>query len=102
MVAMAGEQVASSLKRVCLRLALTGRQLRQTLDHGCPGDDLTLDRASPPNERMSGQAGAGATAPPATQRGCARTVREALDDPSRRSAVGAAAAAAAAGGSPLQ
>ena len=56
MVAMAGEQVASSLKRVCLRLALTGRQLRQTLDHGCPGDDLTHGRASPPNARMSGQA----------------------------------------------
>lgn len=75
MVAMAGEQVASSLKRVCLRLALTGRQLRQTLDHGCPGDDLTHNRAPLPNERMSGQAAAGATAPPATQRGCARTVR---------------------------
>jgi hypothetical protein len=97
MVAMAGEQVASSLKRVCLRLALTGRQLKQTLDHGCPGDDLTLDRASPPNERMSGQAAAGATAPPATQRGCACTARRGDDDPSRHSA-----AADATGGSPLQ
>lgn len=46
LVEMAVEQVAASLKRVCLRQALTGRQLGQTLEHGCPGDDLTRNRAS--------------------------------------------------------
>lgn len=43
---LAVEQVAASLKRVCLRRPLTGRQLGQTLHHGWPGDDLTRNRAA--------------------------------------------------------
>lgn len=45
MVEMAVVQVAASLKRVCLRQALTGRQLGQTLEQRWPGDDLTHNRA---------------------------------------------------------
>src|SRR5690242_12976416 len=56
LVEMAFEQVAASLKRVCLLQALTGRQLGQTLEQRWPGDDLTRDRAHPARAAQSGLA----------------------------------------------
>lgn len=77
LVEMAFEQVAASLKRVCLLQALTGRQLGQTLEQRWPGDDLTAAVPTQPELRMSGLAAAhGATgplAPLATQTGGAST-----------------------------